>query len=193
MATLGSVNSMSNVSNDGGSSNSVSFSYVDANGNWKALPGIVSWGCTIKFPETLPLKINKVIFNPPMTIVNWEDGSKTTVLCGENDEFDPEKGVAMCISKKALGNMTKFLEAVENAGWQARTFRVKVKDDLLSDDCFGFEDSEWQSEILALRNKKYIRVCETPSDGWYMYNYGKKDRAIMIHSSWLEFFEQNFS
>lgn len=47
--------------------------------------------------------IKDVIFNNPATIVLWEDGTKTVVKA-ENEEFDPEKGLAMAIAKKALGN-----------------------------------------------------------------------------------------
>lgn len=47
--------------------------------------------------------IKNVIFNDPATIVMWSDGTKTVVKCGENDTFDPEKGVAMCCMKKLLG------------------------------------------------------------------------------------------
>lgn len=47
--------------------------------------------------------IKNVIFNNPATIVMWSDGTKTVVKCGENDTFDPEKGVAMCCMKKLLG------------------------------------------------------------------------------------------
>lgn len=48
--------------------------------------------------------IKDVIFNNPATIVFWVDGSKTVVKCQDGDVFDPEKGLAMAISKKALGN-----------------------------------------------------------------------------------------
>ena len=47
--------------------------------------------------------IMKVIFNDPATIVFWTDGTKTIVMCGENDDFDPEKGIAMACMKKLLG------------------------------------------------------------------------------------------
>lgn len=50
-----------------------------------------------------PFTIKKVIFNPPATIVLWTDGTKTVVKA-KNEDFDPEKGLAMAISKKALGN-----------------------------------------------------------------------------------------
>lgn len=51
-----------------------------------------------------PFGIKKVIFNNPATIVLWEDGTKTVVKVHEGDVYDPEKGLAMAISKKALGN-----------------------------------------------------------------------------------------
>lgn len=51
--------------------------------------------------------IKKVIFNDPATIVFWSDGTKTVVKC-HDEEFDPEKGLAMAISKKALGNQGNY-------------------------------------------------------------------------------------
>lgn len=54
--------------------------------------------------------IKDVIFNPPATIVFWKDGSKTVVKCGENDIFDPEKGLAMAFAKKILGNKGSYYE-----------------------------------------------------------------------------------
>lgn len=52
--------------------------------------------------------IKKVIFNDPATIVFWNDGSKTVVKCQGDDIFDPEKGLAMAISKRALGDKSNF-------------------------------------------------------------------------------------
>ena len=49
-------------------------------------------------------EIKNVIFNDPATIVFWEDGTKTVVKCQDGDEFNPEKGLAMAIAKKAYGN-----------------------------------------------------------------------------------------
>lgn len=58
------------------------------------------------------LKIKKVIFNKPATIVFWKDGTKTVVKCGPLDSFDPEKGLAMAIAKKALGNKHNYYETI---------------------------------------------------------------------------------
>lgn len=63
----------------------------------------------VRYDRIYPrLAIKKVIFNAPATIVFWEDGTKTVVKCGEGDVFDPEKGVAMAIAKKALGNQGNY-------------------------------------------------------------------------------------
>ena len=49
------------------------------------------------------LKIVKVIFNKPATIIIWNDNSKTIVKCAKDELFDAEKGLAMAICKKILG------------------------------------------------------------------------------------------
>ena len=54
-------------------------------------------------------KIENVIFNNPATIVFWDDGSKTVVKCHDSI-FDPEKGLAMAIAKKALSNNGSYYE-----------------------------------------------------------------------------------
>ena len=58
----------------------------------------------------IDMKIKKVIFNAPTTVVLWEDGTKTIVKAGEGDIYDPEKGLAMAIAKKALGNQGNYYE-----------------------------------------------------------------------------------
>ena len=54
-------------------------------------------------------EIDNVIFNDPATIIFWKDGTKTVVKA-ENEDFDPEKGLAMAISKKALGNQHEYYD-----------------------------------------------------------------------------------
>ena len=56
------------------------------------------------------LNIDRVIFNDPATIVIWSDGTKTVVKCQDGDTYSKEQGLAMCISKKYLGNKGNFNE-----------------------------------------------------------------------------------
>lgn len=57
-------------------------------------------------------KIKNVIFNPPATIVFWEDNTKTVVKA-ENEPFDPEKGLTMAFMKKTLGNKGNYFNLVK--------------------------------------------------------------------------------
>ena len=59
------------------------------------------------------LAIKKVIFNEPATIVFWEDRTKTVVKCSENETFDKEKGLAMAIIKKMLGNKGNYFNQIK--------------------------------------------------------------------------------
>ena len=58
--------------------------------------------------EKSPIK--NVIFNPPATVVMWEDGTKTVVKCQRGDTYSKETGLALCIAKKYLGNKGNFHE-----------------------------------------------------------------------------------
>lgn len=68
--------------------------------------GRYPWGRSI--PE-----IKNVIFNDPATIVFWADGSKTVVKCQDGDIFNPETGLAMAITKKALGNKGRYCNEIK--------------------------------------------------------------------------------
>ena len=52
--------------------------------------------------KEMKVKIEKVYFNAPYTIVIWSDKTKTMVKA-ENECYDEEKGLAMAICKKFLG------------------------------------------------------------------------------------------
>ena len=67
-----------------------------------------------------PFAIRSVLSNRrknAFTVV-WEDGTTTVVHCQEGDEWDDEKALAMCFTKKALGNKgnfnDKFNDALDN-------------------------------------------------------------------------------
>lgn len=78
--------------------------------NHKRIPNIKSY-------------IKKVVFNDPATIIFWTDDTKTVVKA-ENEPFDPEKGMAMAIAKKVLGNKHDYYN----------TFKKHLKKYKRSDD-----------------------------------------------------------
>lgn len=55
------------------------------------------------------LKVKRVIWNKPATIVLWKDGTKTVVKCDERDEYNKRYGFLLCCLKKALGNTSRGL------------------------------------------------------------------------------------
>jgi hypothetical protein len=72
-----------------------------------ALPRVTIHG-SLKLTTTSKPTIKDVIFNPPATIVFWSDNTKTVVQTRGDDIYDPEKGLAMAISKKMLGNKRDY-------------------------------------------------------------------------------------
>lgn len=58
-------------------------------------------------------QIKKVIFNDPATIVFWSDGSNTVVKAQNGEVYDPEKGLAMAITKKRFGNKGNYYNNIK--------------------------------------------------------------------------------
>lgn len=54
--------------------------------------------------------VDKIISNPPATIVFWKNGDKTVVRCSKDDAYDVEKGVAVAFLKYMFGNTGRFNE-----------------------------------------------------------------------------------
>lgn len=52
--------------------------------------------------------VSYIYFNDPITVVFWEDGTKTIVKRDNRDTYDPEKALAMAFAKKALGNKGNY-------------------------------------------------------------------------------------
>lgn len=59
------------------------------------------------YPYFIP-NIEKVVFNNPTTIVFWATGEKTIVKCQDDEPFDKEKGLALCIMKYIFGNKSSY-------------------------------------------------------------------------------------
>lgn len=111
--------------------------------------------------KTLP-NISNVIFNDPATIVFWSDGTKTVVKCGERDIFDPEKGLAMAVAKKALGNKGNYYNEIKK--WLPEGKEI-VESDL--------------SKILRERGEKLRNACASVN-----INYKSKEKENDLSDLW---------
>lgn len=76
--------------------------------------------------HTLP-EIKQVIFNYPATVVIWSDGVKTVVECQKGDNYDMEKGLALCICKRMMGNQSNFNKQIRKYTDNAKNVKTKKK------------------------------------------------------------------
>jgi hypothetical protein len=67
-------------------------------------------------------RVENVIFNNPATIVFWDDGTKTVVKA-HDEVFDPEKGLAMAIAKRVLGNTRSYFHTFKD--WISNAYDIK--------------------------------------------------------------------
>lgn len=96
------------------------------------------------------INIKNVIFKNPATIVFWSDGSKTVVKA-HNDDYDPEKGLAMAIAKKALGNEGNYYNVFKK--WLPKDDETIETDQTSIGELFYDKTfNEWAERVLE-RNK----------------------------------------
>ena len=98
-------------------------------------------------------RITNVIFNGPATIVFWTDNTKTVVKCQEGDDFDPEKGLAMAISKKYFGNKSNYCNIFKK--WLPEEEEVTVESVLKASPS---SINELGKEIVNAVNRNFKRM-----------------------------------
>ena len=82
----------------------------------------------------------RVIYNNPATIAFWSDGTKTIVKAQPGDIFDPEKGLAMVIAKKACGNKGNYYNCFkkwlhkEPVGKEEIIYKPEKHEDTIEED-----------------------------------------------------------
>ena len=118
-------------------------------------------------PNPNLVEIKNVVFNPPATIVFWTDNSKTVVKA-ENETFDPEKGLAMAIAKKALGNKGNYYETFKK--WLPKT-ESKEEPKTESKDC----TAEEQSKKNGCHNCEFYSrsIVERPCNNCNLYKHSE--------------------
>jgi hypothetical protein len=116
-------------------------------------------GCNGGFEPTIndskapPAKIKVVHFSNGVTTVIWEDGVKSQVRCQEGDTFDPEKGLALAIAKRALGNKGSWYDDIKK--WTDKYHAESL--DAIGDVSF---DENGNTSAITFENHTDIR-CST--------------------------------
>ena len=111
----------------------------------------------------LSLTIKDVIFNPPATIVFWMDGTKTVVKDQGEVFYDPEKGMAMAVAKKAFGNQgnyynqfAKYLDIYEKKQQEDST--SSYGNTILENIIERFRTSLSKNNYNTVSNKKRTKI-----------------------------------
>jgi len=60
-------------------------------------------------------RVEDVIYNNPLTIVNWSDGIKTIVKCRDGEAFNEYMGFLACVAKRVFGGHGHYRQHIEKA------------------------------------------------------------------------------
>lgn len=101
-------------------------------------------------------KIKDVIYNDPATIVFWTDGTKTVVKCGDYDIYDPEKGLAMAIAKKTLGNQGNYYETFKS--WLPEEDELNTTQQFIDEKSRLDVETAYQILVNVSRNRKATKL-----------------------------------
>lgn len=109
--------------------------------------------------------IKQVIFNDPATIVIWADGTKTVVKCQDGDVFDKEKGLAMAISKRALGDKGNYCEVFKKWIPEIEAETNKYTDLRIPDSVIDLAKSIKQATDAFKKLGEIFKPVESPCIG----------------------------
>lgn len=116
----------------------------------------------VKLEESRDIKIRKVIFSGPATIVFWDDGDKTVVKCMEGDHLNYEMGIAMCTLKKLFGTSYGYFKR------DLKKWAPEQKD----------ESEPWHILVNTEDSKKIANDPQKFADafGEFLQNWDKEDK-----------------
>ncbi len=103
----------------------------------------------------LPQIINIETFNNKVTQVTFDDNSKVRAVCGNNDVFNLEQGISICIAKKLLGGTKEYNNLINKA---IKLYETKEREKI--------EQKQLQEQIkikkqkAQLKKQKYLKNKE---------------------------------
>lgn len=105
--------------------------------------------------------IKKVILNDPATIILWDDGTKTVVKTQNGEKYDPEKGMALAISKKCFGNAGRYYNIFKK--WVPYD-ATKAEEEDKTIDIYG--DGRLLAVITPIKNPGPVKDYFNMGNGW---------------------------
>lgn len=90
------------------------------------------------------LEIKHVIYNPPATIIQWSDETKTVVKATDNDSYNPVFGVLMAYYQKhsemTKTQVGKFCDNILKECDKQQEKKNKIKNEKITDLCIADDE-----------------------------------------------------
>lgn len=110
---------------------------------------------------------DRIIFNPPATIVFWTDGTKTVVKCAEGEKFDPYTGFCYAFTERCLGSISRIKKLCKKSS----TGLPEASESIVEEEkCDGPMSSFEKKSVAYMRRA----ICDKFSEGWNIDQIAKR-------------------
>ena len=125
-------------------------------------------GYIYKYPEKNHSMVpDRIIFNPPATIVFWKDGTKTVVKCAEGEKFDPYTGFCYAFTERFLGSISHIKKLCRKSS----TGLPEASESIVEEEkCDGPMSSFEKKSVAYMRRA----ICDKFSEGWNIDQIAKR-------------------
>lgn len=110
---------------------------------------------------------DRIVFNPPATIVFWKDGTKTVVKCAEGEKFDPYTGFCYAFTEHFLGSISRIKKLCQKSS----TGLPEASESIVEEEkCDGPMSSFEKKSVAYMRRA----ICDKFSEGWNIDQIAKR-------------------
>ena len=110
---------------------------------------------------------DRIIFNPPATIVFWTDGTKTVVKCAEGEKFDPYTGFCYAFTERCLGSISRIKKLCKKSS----TGLPEASESIVEEEKCNGPMSSFEKKSVAYMRRA---ICDKFSEGWNIDQIAKR-------------------
>ena len=110
---------------------------------------------------------DRIIFNPPATIVFWKDGTKTVVKCAEGEKFDPYTGFCYAFTEHFLGSISHIKKLCRKSS----TGLPEASESIVEEEKDDGPMSSFEKKSVAYMRRA---ICDKFSEGWNIDQIAKR-------------------
>lgn len=110
---------------------------------------------------------DRIVFNPPATIVFWKDGTKTVVKCAEGEKFDPYTGFCYAFTEHFLGSISHIKKLCQKSS----TGLPEASESIVEEEKDDKPMSSFEKKSVAYMRRA---ICDKFSEGWNIDQIAKR-------------------